>query len=74
MLYLLPCSSLSWVLRPLVRFMEPFSARLFLLMLLLVDWAADPCQGMAPLVSGPLASTEVTCCATAQPFPRPSGW
>jgi hypothetical protein len=45
--------------------MRPFPARLFLLVLLLIDWAADPYQGLAPLVSGPLASTEVTCCSAA---------
>jgi hypothetical protein len=41
--------------------MQPLPARLFLLALLAIDWAADPYQGAAPLVSTVLSSTEVFC-------------
>jgi len=40
--------------------MRPVLLRLFLLLLLAIDWAADPYYGASPS-SQPLASTEVVC-------------
>ena len=45
--------------------MRPRLSRLFLLLLVAIDWATDPSQGTSPL-SQPWGNTETVCCPVNQ--------